>query len=111
MAFNLSRRRFIGTGLGVGAGLAVGASASASTSTSAGAVALVGVAVIDATGAPPTPGMTLLARGDRIVAVGASRTVRVPDDAAVIDGRGKFVIPGLVDMHVHSSGVEAIDPP
>jgi imidazolonepropionase-like amidohydrolase len=39
--------------------------------------------------------------GDRITAVGPSSSVAVPADVRVIDGRGKFVVPGLADMHVH----------
>jgi hypothetical protein len=46
---------------------------------------------------------TLLIAGDRIVAMGDARQVRLPRGARVIDGRGKFVLPGLADMHVHLS--------
>jgi imidazolonepropionase-like amidohydrolase len=41
-------------------------------------------------------------RGKRIVAVGPSRTAQIPSDARVVNGRGKFLIPGLWDMHVHT---------
>src|SRR5687767_5373476 len=44
---------------------------------------------------------TVLLRGDRIEWVGPSSTARVPAAARRIDGRGKFLIPGLADMHVH----------
>ncbi|HEX8363191.1 MAG TPA: amidohydrolase family protein [Longimicrobium sp.] len=44
---------------------------------------------------------TVLISGNRIVAVGAN--VRVPAGARVTDARGKYVIPGLWDMHVHTS--------
>ena len=44
---------------------------------------------------------TIVWRGDRILAVGAARNVRVPRLAERIDGRGKFVMPPLADMHVH----------
>lgn len=44
---------------------------------------------------------TVVADGDRIVAVGPARQVRVPRGAQRIDGRGRYVIPGLWDMHVH----------
>ncbi|MGH3766323.1 MAG: amidohydrolase family protein [Pseudonocardiaceae bacterium] len=64
-------------------------------------VAITNVTVIDATGAPEQPGMTVVLRGDRIAALGASRQVPVPHEATVVDGAGKFVIPGLWDMHVH----------
>ena len=40
-------------------------------------------------------------RDGRIAAVGPSRSVKVPKDARRIDGRGRYLIPGLADMHTH----------
>jgi imidazolonepropionase-like amidohydrolase len=59
------------------------------------------VTVIDATGAPAQPDMTVVIRGDRITELGKSGTVQAPDGAQVVDATGKFLIPGLWDMHVH----------
>jgi imidazolonepropionase-like amidohydrolase len=59
------------------------------------------VTVIDATGAPAQPDMTVVIRGDRIAELGKSGTVQAPDGAQVVDATGKFLIPGLWDMHVH----------
>ena len=59
------------------------------------------ITVIDATGASAQPDMTVVIQGDRITELGKSGTVRAPDDAQVIDATGKFMIPGLWDMHVH----------
>ena len=61
------------------------------------------VVVIDATGRGPEPNMTVIVDGDRIVAVGPSRRTHVPRKAVVIDGTGKYLIPGLWDMHVHGA--------
>jgi imidazolonepropionase-like amidohydrolase len=59
------------------------------------------VSVIDVrTGAVATDRMVAVARG-RIVAVGASGEVEPPPGALLLDARGKFLIPGLWDMHVH----------
>ena len=44
---------------------------------------------------------TVVVRGVRIVAVGPAGSTPVPEGAEVIDARGKWVIPGLVDSHVH----------
>jgi imidazolonepropionase-like amidohydrolase len=44
---------------------------------------------------------TVLIAGDRIKAVGPSSKMRVPTGATVIDGKGKWVVPGLIDSHVH----------
>jgi imidazolonepropionase-like amidohydrolase len=59
------------------------------------------VNVIDMVGARPKAGMTLVIVGDRIAAVGRKGKVRVPKGAQVIDASGKYLIPGLWDMHVH----------
>jgi hypothetical protein len=64
-------------------------------------IAITGVTVIDCTGAPPRPDMTVLITGDRITAIGETGKVAVPADAKLVDGRGKFLIPGLWDMHAH----------
>lgn len=65
-------------------------------------VAITNVTVIDATGAAPKPGVTVVIERDRISAIG--RTARVPRGAEILDGTGKFLIPGLRDMHVHLGG-------
>src|SRR4051794_14419423 len=67
------------------------------------ALAFTGVTVIDATGAPARPDMTVVVTGDRIRAVGKSGEVVVPEGAQVVDGEGKYLIPGLWDMHVHTA--------
>jgi imidazolonepropionase-like amidohydrolase len=59
------------------------------------------VTVIDATGAPAKPDMTVVIIGDRIAQIGPTREIRGPRDAQVVDASGKFLIPGLWDMHVH----------
>jgi hypothetical protein len=59
------------------------------------------VTVIDATGATAKPDMTVVMIGDRITTLGKSRKVRVPANAQVVDATGKYLIPGLWDMHVH----------
>jgi len=66
-------------------------------------VAITHVTVID--GRSPTPGRdhTVLARDRRIVAEGPAGSTPVPAGALIIDGRGKFLIPGLWDMHVHTT--------
>lgn len=61
------------------------------------------VTVIDATGAPAQPGMTVVIEGDRISAIGKSGTLAVDAGARVVDARGKYLIPGLWDVHVHNS--------
>lgn len=59
------------------------------------------VTVIDATGTPPQPHRVIVVADGRIRAILPVRGYRPPRDAEVVDGRGKYVIPGLWDMHVH----------
>jgi tetratricopeptide (TPR) repeat protein len=57
--------------------------------------------VIDGTGAPARPNVTVVITGDRITTIGASAASPLPTNAVVVDATGKFLIPGLWDMHVH----------
>jgi imidazolonepropionase-like amidohydrolase len=65
---------------------------------------LIDVEAVDAKAARHA-GTSIVFAGDEILAVGPDEEVSVPDGATVIDGKGKFVIPGLFDMHVHLAGV------
>lgn len=47
---------------------------------------------------------TVVVRGDRIVALGPMAGTRVPSGATRIDGRGKYLMPGLAEMHAHVVG-------
>jgi imidazolonepropionase-like amidohydrolase len=47
---------------------------------------------------------TVLIRGDRIVEIGPTGSIKLPRDCAVIDGRSRFLAPGLTDTHVHFFG-------
>ena len=58
--------------------------------------------VIDPTGPSPKSDMTVIVVGNRISALGKTDRVRLPKGAQVVDATGKFLIPGLWDMHVHS---------
>ncbi len=62
--------------------------------------------VIDATGAAPQPDSTVVITGGRIAEVGKSADVLPPTNAQIINAAGKFLIPGLWDMHAHWSDKE-----
>ena len=64
-------------------------------------LAITHVTLIDGTGAAPRADVTVLVVGRRISAVGASDSVALPAGARVVDGRGRYLIPGLWDMHAH----------
>ena len=82
------------------AAVAAPAVLSARQRTEPGTLVLTGATVIDGLGNPPLLNATLVIEGDRIRAVlpagSPSQT-----GAAVVDLRGKFIIPGLIDSHVH----------
>jgi len=71
-----------------------------------GTLAFVGATVVDVTGKPPIPDATVVTSGGKIIAVGPSGEVKVPEDAQRIDVKGKYIIPGLWDMHAHYEQVE-----
>jgi hypothetical protein len=64
-------------------------------------LAITHVTVIDATGSAAQPDMTVLTSDGRVAALGRTGQVTIPDIAQVVDAKGKFLIPGLWDMHVH----------
>lgn len=59
------------------------------------------VQLVDGTGAAPRRHVSVLVRGGRIAAIGAAGKVQAPAGAAVIDGRGKTLLPGFVMVHEH----------
>ena len=61
------------------------------------------VAVVDVIGGQLLPDMKVEIRGRTIAAMSSDGRLRIPRGATVIDGRGKYLIPGLWDMHVHLS--------
>ena len=67
----------------------------------AAAVAFVDVAVLPMDGDRVLEHRTVVVRDGRIVAIGAPATTPVPAGATRVDGRGRFLLPGLVDMHAH----------
>lgn len=74
-------------------------------------VAITDVSVVDV-GQGRSPGSRTVIVGDgRIVAIVAPSDAHVPADAQRVDGRGRFLIPGLVDMHVHLFNLSSHRPP
>ena len=67
-------------------------------------IAITHVTVIDATGEAPKANFTVITQGQRISAVGPSSSTPIPNGAKIVDGSGKFLIPGLADMHIHLTG-------
>ncbi len=64
-------------------------------------VAFTHVTVVDVVGGSAEPDMTVVVAGERIAAVAKSADAAPPVDARIVDARGKYLIPGLWDMHAH----------
>jgi len=71
------------------------------TSGAAHALVIAHVTVIDVVTGKTLPDMNAVVEGQRIEQAGPARQVKIPKGAQVVDGAGKFLIPGLWDMHVH----------
>jgi imidazolonepropionase-like amidohydrolase len=71
-------------------------------------LAITGATIIDGTGDAPRTGTTILVRDGRIVKVVPDDRAAVPAGATVIEAAGKYVIPGLVDLHAHLTNDEAL---
>src|SRR5271169_4451719 len=67
-------------------------------------LAITHVTIIDATGAVPQPDMTVFLADEQIAAIGPSNSVLIPRKTKTLDATGKFLTPGLVDMHAHLTG-------
>jgi imidazolonepropionase-like amidohydrolase len=68
-------------------------------------IAFRGATLIDGTGAPARSNSLVVVSGDRIVSVGEATSqalAALPPDIKVIDASGKWIVPGLIDAHVHA---------
>ena len=65
-------------------------------------LAITNVTVVDTAAGRLRPSMTVVVDGDRIRSVGETARLSPPDGARTVDGTGKYLIPGLWDMHIHT---------
>ncbi|MFQ5914837.1 MAG: amidohydrolase family protein [Nitrospinota bacterium] len=65
--------------------------------------------LVDGTGAPPVNRATVVIQRDTITAVGPAKDVRVPQKAEVLDAKGKTLMPGLIDAHLHLFGIRSYE--
>ena len=65
------------------------------------ATAIVGGTVVDLEGEAPIENAVIVVEGERIAAIGPAGSVDIPDGAERIDAGGAWLIPGLMNMHVH----------
>jgi imidazolonepropionase-like amidohydrolase len=72
----------------------------------ASTIAILGGTLIDGTGAAPVADSAVVIHDGRIVEVGPRYRVKLPKHAEIVDARGKYILPGLWDMHAHFEQVE-----
>src|SRR5881398_3007880 len=72
-------------------------------------MALVGGTLVDGTGAAPLANAVVVMRGGRIACAGSRGACPVPADADTVSAAGKWIIPGLIDAHVHFSKTGWVD--
>ncbi|MSO62183.1 MAG: hypothetical protein EXQ50_08860 [Acidobacteria bacterium] len=71
-----------------------------------GAYAITGARIIDGQGGAPIDNAVMVVGGGRITAIGPRATTTIPGGLRTIDARGATIIPGLWDMHGHTSQIE-----
>src|SRR4051812_7244437 len=74
-----------------------------SAATTSDTFAIQDVTVIDVKTGEKTPGQTVLVRGNQITQVGPAAQITVPAGSRTVSGDGRFLIPGIWDMHVHAT--------
>ena len=72
-----------------------------------GVVAIRNVTVIPGNGAPAISDATVLIRNEYIASIGPAAATVIPEGARVIEGRGKFLVPGFIELHAHLSKTRA----
>ncbi len=63
--------------------------------------AIIGAVLIDGNGGPPIPDSAVIVSGSTIRAAGPRATVPIPAGSEKVDASGKYLVPGLMDLHVH----------
>ncbi|HLX92566.1 MAG TPA: amidohydrolase family protein [Puia sp.] len=71
-----------------------------------GPIAITGGTVVDVVNQKETPNTTVIIENGKIAMVGPAGSTKIPDHAKIIHAEGKFVLPGLWDMHAHFEQAE-----
>jgi hypothetical protein len=99
-----------GAGLAA-AGIAPAVFAQEAAAAGADVVVVLGATVVDGTDGPPAPDSAVVLVGDRIAWAGPAADLPPLTGVRVVDGRGRYLVPGLWDLHTHGLDYEAIFPP
>jgi imidazolonepropionase-like amidohydrolase len=71
-------------------------------------IAIVGATVIDGTGGQPLENAVVLIQENKIISVGNSGTINLPKGTEVVDAKGLFLLPGLIDAHFHLDEIKGL---
>jgi imidazolonepropionase-like amidohydrolase len=71
------------------------------SSTPKNRIVISNVSIVDVENGVTVPGQTVILNGEQIEQIGMQSDIRIPQDSKVIDGQGLYLMPGLVDAHVH----------
>ncbi len=82
-------------------GLAATAAPVAAQGAASRTTAIVGASVVNLNGGPAVTNAAVIIEGDRIVTIGPAASTPIPQGADVIRAAGKWVVPGLMNMHTH----------
>lgn len=64
-------------------------------------IAISNVSIVDVENGATIPGQTVIINGEQIERIGTHGDISIPQDARIVDGQGLYLMPGLVDAHVH----------
>ncbi|HYO81213.1 MAG TPA: amidohydrolase family protein [Bryobacteraceae bacterium] len=73
--------------------------------------AFIGARILDGTSKAPIEDGVIVVRDGRVEAVGSRKAIRIPEEARIIDLKGKTITPGFHSTHVHISDVNGVSPP
>jgi imidazolonepropionase-like amidohydrolase len=70
---------------------------------------IIGGTLIDGRGGTPLPDAVVIIEGERITSVGQRGTIKTKSGATIVDATGKYLLPGLIDTHVHLEDIGLSD--
>jgi hypothetical protein len=74
--------------------------------TSTAVLVLRGGTVVDVASGKEIPDTVIVIRGERIEQIGAANAGGIPEGAQIIEARGRWIVPGLIDSHAHAASAE-----
>jgi imidazolonepropionase-like amidohydrolase len=86
--------------------VALGLAGISRTQTAPTVLVLRGGTLVDVASGKEIPDSTIVIRGERIEQIGTAASTAIPEGAQIMEARGKWIVPGLIDSHAHSGDNE-----